>query len=148
MKAQDVRKKIAKLLAEQKLGILATLGKDYPYQSIVAFSGSRDMKHILFATKRATSKYKNLKEKAQVSIFIDNRSNQEADFLDAIGMTVLGDARELSEAARTKSMGLFIRKHPSLEEFLASPDCALFMIKVRVYYVVLNFQEVTEVRMI
>jgi hypothetical protein len=96
---------------------------------------------------RKTSKYKNLKEKAQVSIFIDNRSNQEADFLDAIGMTVLGDARELNDAARKKSMGCFIRKHPSLEEFLGSPDCALFMIKVRVYYVVWHFHQVTEVRL-
>jgi nitroimidazol reductase NimA-like FMN-containing flavoprotein (pyridoxamine 5'-phosphate oxidase superfamily) len=147
MKTKDIRKKISKLLTEQKLGILATLGVDYPYQSIVAFSGSRDMKHILFATKRATSKYKNLKDRAQVSIFIDNRSNQEADFLDAIGMTALGDARELSGAASKKFTGIFIRKHPSLEEFLASPDCALFMIKVGVYYVVVNFQEVNEVIM-
>jgi general stress protein 26 len=143
--AKDVRKKIAKLLIEQKLGILATLGKGYPYQSIVAFSGSRDMKHILFATKRATSKYKNLKDKVQVSVFIDNRSNQEADFIDAMGMTVIGDARELNGAMRKKFMAPFICKHPSLEEFVSDPDCALFMIKVKVYYVVLNFQEVIEV---
>ncbi|MBF0387872.1 MAG: pyridoxamine 5'-phosphate oxidase family protein [Candidatus Omnitrophica bacterium] len=146
MNIKDVRKKIAKLLIEQKLGVLATLGKDHPYQSIVAFSASRDMKHILFATKRATSKYKNLKDKAQVSVFIDNRSNQESDFSDATGMTAIGDARELNGAARKKSMGLFIRKHPALAEFLASPDCALFMIKVRVYYVVWHFHQVREVR--
>ena len=147
MNNRIIRKKIAELLIEQKLGILATLGKDYPYQSIVAFSSSRDMKHILFATNRATSKYKNLKDKAQVSIFIDNRSNQESDFTDATGMTAIGDARELNGVARKKFIGLFIRKHPLLEEFLASPDCALFMIKVRVYYVVVNFQEVNEVIM-
>ncbi len=146
MNAKDVRRKIAKLLTEQKLGILATLGECYPYQSIVAFAGSRDMKHILFATKRATSKYKNLKNRFQVSVFIDNRSNQESDFIDAIGMTALGDARELSGVTRKKFMGIFIRKHPSLEEFLVSPDCALFMIKVRAYYVVRHFQQVTEVR--
>ena len=148
IKTKDVRKKIEKLLTGQKLGILATLGKDYPYQSIVAFSGSGDMKHILFATKRATSKYKNLKDRAQVSIFIDNRSNQEADFLDAIGMTALGDARELRGASSRKFTGLFLRKHPSLGGFLSSPDCALFMIKVKVYYVVWHFQEVMEVRMV
>lgn len=146
MNAKDVRKKSVKLLTEQKFGILATLGKDYPYQSIVAFLGLRNMKHILFATKRATSKYRNLKNKAQVSIFIDNRSNQEADLLEAIGMTALGDSRELNGAERKKFMGLFIQKHPSLEEFLASHDCALFMIKVSVYYVVVNFQEVNKVK--
>ncbi|MBF0122380.1 MAG: pyridoxamine 5'-phosphate oxidase family protein [Candidatus Omnitrophica bacterium] len=146
MNKRVIRKKIAELLTGQKLGILATLGKDYPYQSIVAFSGSRDMKHILFATKRATSKYRNLKDRAQVSIFIDNRSNQETDFLDATGMTAIGDARELNGAVRKKFMGFFLRKHPSLEEFLTGPDCALFMIKVRVYYVVWHFHKVMEVR--
>jgi len=148
MNKKDVRKNIAKLLTDQKFGILATLGKDYPYQSIVAFAGSGDMKHIFFATRRATSKYRNLKNNVQVSVFIDNRSNQEADFIEATGMTAIGDAGELSEAARRKSIGLFIRKHPSLEEFLASPDCALFMIKVRVYYIVWNFQQVMEVRIV
>jgi uncharacterized pyridoxamine 5'-phosphate oxidase family protein len=148
MKTNDVRKKIAKLLTGQKLGILATRGEDYPYQSIVAFAGSKDMKHILFATRRATSKYKNLKAKAQVSILIDNRSNHEDDFLDAIGMTALGDARELRGASRKKFMGLYLRKHPSLEGFLSGPDCALFMIKVKVYYVVWHFQEVMELRIV
>jgi uncharacterized pyridoxamine 5'-phosphate oxidase family protein len=148
MNTKDVRKKIAKLLTEQKFGILATLRKDYPYQSIVAFSGSGDMKHILFATKRATSKYKNLKDRAQVSILIDNRSNREADFIDAISMTALGDARELRGASSNKFMGLFLGKHPYLEGFLSSPDCALFMIKVKVYYVVWHFQEVMEVRIV
>jgi uncharacterized pyridoxamine 5'-phosphate oxidase family protein len=148
MKTKDVRQKIATLLSEQKLGILATLGTDYPYQSIVAFAGSRDMKQLFFATKRATSKYKNLKAKAQVSVFIDNRSNQESDFFDALGMTALGDARELRGASRKKPMGLYVRKHPNLEEFLSSPDCTLFMIKVKAYYLVWHFQEVMEVRII
>lgn len=146
MHAKNVRKKIATLLTGQKLGILATLGKDYPYQSIVAFAGSRDMKHILFATKRATSKYRNLKDRSKVSVFIDNRSNRETDFIDAIGMTALGDARELHKAARKKLAAFFLRKHPSLEGFLASPDCALFSIKVRAYYVVWHFHQVMEVR--
>jgi len=148
MKTKEVRQKIAKLLSEQKLGILATLGTDYPYQSIVAFAGSGDMKQLFFATKQATSKYKNLKAKAQVSVFIDNRSNQESDFFDALGMTVLGDARELRGAARKKPMGQYLRKHPNLEEFLASPNCAFFMIKVKAYYLVWRFQEVMEVRII
>lgn len=148
MNSRIIRKKIAKLLIEQKLGILATSGKKYPYQSIVAFSASRDMKYILFATKRATSKYKNLEDRNQVSIFIDNRSNQEADFIDATGMTVLGDAQELNGADARKHMKTFTRKHPSLRHFLSDVDCALFRIRVRVYYVVVKFQEVTEFRMI
>jgi nitroimidazol reductase NimA-like FMN-containing flavoprotein (pyridoxamine 5'-phosphate oxidase superfamily) len=147
MDKQAILKKIAGLLTGQKFGVLATLGKDYPYGSMVAFSNSRDMKQILFATKRATSKYKNLKDRPQVSIFIDNRSNQEADLESAIGLTALGDARELSGKEHGKRGKVFLLKHPYLRDFLTASDCALFLIKVRAYYVVLNFQEVHEVIM-
>ena len=141
------RKTIAGLLTAQKLGILATLGQAYPYQNIVAFAASGDLKSILFATRRSTSKYKNLKSKKRVAIFIDDRSNRETDFHDATGVSVLGAARELRGADRQKFMKLFLRKHPSLHDFLSAPDCALFAIRVQVYYAVLHFQDVVEVRM-
>jgi len=138
---------IADLLSAQKLGILATLGQAYPYQNIVAFAASGDLKNILFATRRSTSKYKNLKNRKRVAIFIDDRSNRESDFQQATGITALGAAQELRGRGREKSARLFLRKHPSLREFLAAPDCALFTIRVRSYYVVVRFQDVVEVRM-
>jgi uncharacterized pyridoxamine 5'-phosphate oxidase family protein len=141
------RKTIADLLAAQKLGILATLGQTYPYQNIVAFAASGDLKNILFATRRSTGKYKNLKRRKRVAIFIDDRSNRETDFQQAAGMTAIGHALELRGRGRERSAQLFLRKHPSLREFLSASDCALFAIRVRVYYVVLHFQDVFEVRM-
>ena len=147
MGLRDVRQKITELLAGQKFGILATLGKGYPYQSIVAFTVMGGMKYILFATRRSTSKYRNLQKSLQVSVFIDDRSNRESDIHAATGITALGDAAELSGAAHSRSRTLFIGKHPALKDFLLDHDCALFKIKVRAYYVVLNFQEVTQIRM-
>jgi uncharacterized pyridoxamine 5'-phosphate oxidase family protein len=141
------RKTIADLLSAQKLGILATLGQTYPYQNIVAFAASGDLKNILFATRRSTGKYKNLKSRKRVAIFIDDRSNRETDFQQAAGMTAIGHALELRGRDRERSAQLFLRKHPSLREFLSASDCALFAIRVRVYYVVLHFQDVFEVRM-
>ena len=144
---RSLRKTISDLLTAQKLGILATLGQAYPYQNIVAFAASGDLKNILFATMRSTSKYKNLKSRKRVAIFIDDRSNRETDFQQATGVTALGGALELRGQGREKFAKLFLRKHPSLREFLSAPDCALFSIQVRAYYVVLRFQDVVEVRM-
>jgi hypothetical protein len=141
------RKTIADLLSAQKLGILATLGPTYPYQNIVAFAASGDLKNILFATRRATGKYRNLKTRKQVAIFIDDRSNRETDFQQAAGLTAIGRALELRGRVREKSAKLFLRKHPSLRGFLSAADCALFAIRVRSYHVVLHFQDVFEVRM-
>ncbi len=140
-------KKIANLLTAQKLGILATLGQSYPYQNIVAFAASGDLKNIFFATKRSTGKYKNLKSRKRVAIFIDDRSNRETDFQQATGITAIGGALELRGRDREKSAKLFLSKQSSLREFLAASDCALFAIRVRAYYVVLHFQDVFEVRM-
>ncbi len=113
----------------------------------MAFAASGDLKNILFATKRSTSKYKNLKRRKRVAIFIDDRSNRETDFQQATGITAIGRALELRGRNREKFAKLFLRKHPSLREFLSASDCALFTIQVRAFYVVLHFQDVFEVRM-
>jgi nitroimidazol reductase NimA-like FMN-containing flavoprotein (pyridoxamine 5'-phosphate oxidase superfamily) len=142
-----LRKKISSLLAGQKLGILATLGRDYPYQNIVAFAAGRDLKTIVFATRRATSKYRNLKRRKRVAMFIDDRANREADFHDASGLSALGVAEELRGEGRGRSMKSLLCKHPDLKEFFSATDCALFAIRVRVFYLVMRFQDVIEVRM-
>lgn len=141
------RKIIRDLLTEQKLGILATLGPAYPYQNIVAFAASGDLKNILFATRRSTGKYRNLKSRKRAAIFFDDRANRETDFRRATGITALGGARELYGRERERCAQLFLRRHPSLREFLSAPDCALFAIRVRAYYVVRHFQDVFEIRM-
>ena len=141
-----LHKKISGLLNGQKLGILATLGRAYPYQNIVAFAADKDLKNIVFATRRATSKYRNLKRRKRVAIFIDDRSNREADFQDATGLTALGSAGEKRGEGRAKAARLLLRRHPYLKEFLAAPDCAIFVISVRTYIVVLHFEQVVEVR--
>jgi general stress protein 26 len=141
-----LRKKISGLLDGQKLGILATLGPSYPYQNIVAFAASGDLKSIWFATRRATSKYRNLKRRKRVAVFFDDRLNREADFHDATGITALGVAGETRGESRARAMKLLGRRHPYLKEFLAAQDTAVFAITVRSYVVVLHFQEVIEVR--
>lgn len=143
---KNMKERISRLFKGQKLGVLATLDPQYPYQSVVAFAATDDLKRVLFATRRPTRKYENLKRNAKVSVFIDNRSNRVSDFKDAVGVTALGDARELKGGDFKKYSGFFKRKHPYLGSFLSSPDCALFAVKVRVYYTVVRFEDVVEIR--
>ncbi len=146
MKRNIIRKKIRGLFKTQNLGILATLGRTYPYQSIVAFAASSNSKSIIFTTSRKTSKYRNLKNSARVSMFIDNRTNREEDFKDAIGLTALGNANELQGLQRKKAMSHFIRRHPGLKVFVSSPDCSIFIVRVKVYCLVMHFQKVIKER--
>lgn len=147
MTKTEIRKKIKQLFESQKLAILATIGKSYPYQNIVAIASSSDLKSIIFTTKQATSKYKNLKRSKKVSIFLDDRINKESDFKDASGLTAIGNASEASGVQKDKALLQFLKIHPYLKEFTESKDCSVFIVKVKIYYLVVRFQEVIEVHM-
>ena len=135
---------VRSLLSTQRLGVLGTSGETGPYASLVAFAATRDMRHIVFATARTTRKYGNLKRDARVSLLIDSRSNRKADFHLATAATATGTAKETMGAEKRNCLRRFVKKHPNLKDFAASPNCALFRICVRTYYVVNRFQEVME----
>lgn len=133
---------IRRLLARQKLGVLATREPRSPYQSLVAFAVSRDLKHIYFATGVDTRKHANLIRFPQVSMLFDDRRNAAADFNRGIAVAALGRAEEVKTRSRKDVLGLYLRKHPTLDSFLKSPTCRMFQVKVETYVVVTKFQQV------
>jgi nitroimidazol reductase NimA-like FMN-containing flavoprotein (pyridoxamine 5'-phosphate oxidase superfamily) len=136
---------IRELLESQRLAVLSTQGKEQPYSNLVAFAVTPDLQYLIFATTRATRKYANLMSEPRVSQLIDNRSNQEADFVQASAVTVLGTATEALDSDREKYLRLYLHKHPYLKEFVTAPSCALMRIKVGKFIVVTRFQEVREI---
>ena len=138
---------IKSLLSLQRLGILGTSSETGPYASLVVFAATRDMRHLVFATPRATRKYGNLKRDARVSLLVDSRSNRKADFHLAMAATAVGTATETMGAEKRQGLRMFLRKHPDLVDFAASPNCTLFRIRVRTYYVVNRFQETMELHL-
>ncbi|MGB7294324.1 MAG: pyridoxamine 5'-phosphate oxidase family protein [Candidatus Aminicenantales bacterium] len=138
----DARTVIRRLLAGQKLGVLATREARSPYQSLVAFAVSDDLRHIYFATAAQTRKYGNLIRFPQVSILFDNRSNEEADFTKGIAVAALGRAEEVKIRSKKALVDLYLKKHPTLDAFVESPSCRIFQVKVKTYIVVTEFQQV------
>ena len=132
------------LFSSQRLAILATQSGGQPYGSLVAFAASADLRHLLFATTRATRKFANLSGEPRVAMVIDSRTNREADFHEAIAATATGIVKEVGGPEREEFLKLYLSKHPSLEEFATSPTCALLRLDVDTYYVVSQFQEVME----
>ena len=142
--ASQLRKTLKDLFASQRLGVLATYGRGQPYNSLVAFAATNDLKHLLFGTTRATRKYANLSTESRVALLVDNRSNQDTDFHRAIAVTALGKAEEVKASERNRLLKLYLAKHPYLEEFVNSPTCALLKVSVDRYYMVNRFQNVME----
>ena len=56
----QLKQALNRLLSTQKLAVLSTFGNEQPYASLIAFAAADDLKHIIFATTRATRKYANL----------------------------------------------------------------------------------------
>ena len=142
----DTRAVIRRLLAGQKLGGLATREPRSPYQSLVAFAVSKDLKHIYFATGVDTRKHANLIRFPQVSMLFDNRRNAAADFNRGIAATALGRAEEVKTRSKKEVLGLYLSKHPTLGGFVKSPSCRIFQVRVKTYIVVTEFQQVRRIQ--
>ena len=146
MPPQETERLLRKLFADQKFGVLATQHEGCPFTSLVSFASTSDLREIIFVTGQATRKYAYLVENAHVSMLIDSRSNRESDIVHAIAVTVTGVAEPVPEADRDEYAGLYLSKHPYLEEFVRSPSTAILRITVEDYTLVSRFQEVTKVR--
>jgi heme iron utilization protein len=135
---------LKELCAGQPLAVLATDAGSGPYASLVAVAITPDLRQLYFATLRATRKWANLAGNHNVSLLIDNRSNQVTDFSRAAAATVIGTAVELVGAELETGLSIFLHRHPHLAEFTASPGCALFRVQIASIYLVTRFQNVTE----
>ncbi len=139
-----LKNQIRELLLSQRLGVLSTHYKGHPYSSLVAFSSSENLSELYFATPGSTRKYRNLSQDNRVSMLIDNRSNEISDFHNAIAVTVLGTARKIEGSEKKQVAGIYLIKHPYLQDFVNSASCVLVMIQVNRYILVRRFQLVYE----
>ncbi len=131
----------------QPLAVLATHNKGQPYGSLVAFAATQDLNYLIFSTTRSTRKFANLSEDPRVAMVIDNRSNHPSDLRFARAVTATGRAEEIPKDASEHLLKTYLNKHPHLEDFVASPSCALIRIRVEVYYLVTRFQNVVEIHL-
>jgi len=138
---------IRNLLESQRLAVLSTQNHGQPYGNLIAIAATDDLKHLLFATNRATHKYANLMADSRVAVLVDNRRNDVSDFTAAAALTALGKAWELQGVERQQFLKVYLGKHPYLEEFAAGPTCALLRVKVDKYIVVTRFQDVREIQL-
>lgn len=81
---------------------------------------------------------------------INNSTNTDSDFHEAISVTAVGKANELTGADKDdkeRMLSHYLAKHPYLEDFAQAKTCALMRVSVEIYYMVRNFQIVTELHM-
>lgn len=135
------------LFRAQSLAVLATQREGQPFTNLVAFAATDDLKHLAFATTRATRKFANLAADSQVAMLVDSRRNQISDFENAAAVTAIGKAEDAVGEHRERLLQVYLSKHPHLRGFATSPTCALMKVTVEKYDIVRRFQHVVELRM-
>ena len=135
------------LLSTQRSAALATQEMGQPYISLMAFAATADLKTIVLATDRYTRKYANLMMEPRVALLVDNRGNVPADTLEAVAVTVLGEAAEAAPAEREHLLARLVGRHPHLKAFATATTSALMAVRVSTYIVVQRFEEVRELSM-
>lgn len=127
--------KLHSVLGSQKLGVLATNKDGQPHNCLVAVAVTDDLKHLLFCTSRSTRKYRDITTDPRVSLLMDNRSNRESDFNNAVAVTAIGDATDAQGIDKDRLTHIYIERHPYLANFVCSIDNALIRIDVKEYTV-------------
>ena len=140
----DILGRVRSLLLSQRLGVLGTHFEDAPHQSLVAFVASEDLREIYFASPARTRKAEALRKDARVALLVDNRRNLESDFDASLALTAKGSAELLSMDETLAVAPLYVKRHPSLQEFAASSSCRFYRIRVHSYSLVSRFQHVEE----
>jgi heme iron utilization protein len=146
--SEQLQQTVRTLLDSQAQGVLATQHDQQPYTSLMAFAVTPDLRWIVFATYRATQKHANLLANPRVSLLIDSRTNESVDYRDAVAISAQGTVSQVDGARRAELLQLYLRKHSELSDFVTAADCVLLQLEVERYYVVSQFQNVVELRMI
>ena len=125
---------LKEVIGTQYFAVLNSLGDGLPYSNLVSFAISEDLRSLVFVTDRNTRKYRNIQENKNISLLIDNRTNQPSDVLQAIAVTVIGTAREETEN-RSSLQAVFLTRHPHLQQFVDNLNSAMIMVTVSEYII-------------
>lgn len=142
----DLRESIGRLFSAQRLAVLSTQEDGQPCGNLVAFAATEDLGQILFATRIDGSKYRRILREPRVALLVDDRSNRETDFQEAVAVTAVGRARVASAHERQWLVERYLSRHPSLRSFASAPECVLLCVDVE-KYLVSGFQDVAELKL-
>jgi nitroimidazol reductase NimA-like FMN-containing flavoprotein (pyridoxamine 5'-phosphate oxidase superfamily) len=118
------------LVREKNICVLATLGGNKPYCSLMAYAPNSDGSEVYMATRRSSRKFKNLSENPAVSLLIDTREDAARSQIRAL--TVEGTcARIEDETQKQLAAALLLSVHPHLESFLAHVDIEILCVTIR-----------------
>jgi heme iron utilization protein len=138
-----IRADIGGILDDNRFAVLATEGDGQPHASLVAITPIEGYRQLIFATDRNTLKYRNLAHNGKVAVLIEG-GNANRRLEERVVLTAFGQAAEfgIAEPGYEGALRAHLERHPDLESFLRSTDCALIRVLVSAYQIVHGIDDV------
>ena len=142
---ESLDSRIRRLVESQPFAVLCTQGEGQPYGSLVAYAVTEDLGHAVFATPKATRKFRLLSQCDHVALVIDNRPEFPDQLMAVEAVTATGRALMVEAGDEFERWArLLTGRHAYLTKFVQSASCGLFRIRIVRYLHVSRFQEVRQ----
>ena len=133
-------------LAERRTLILATCNDSVPACNLMGFVLASAECSLALATPKETAKYVAMLRNPWVSLMALDALALEQDLERGTAVTLDGEAVEIRGASEREPWEIaFTKANPRLEDFVKSPQSALFRVDLRRVVSVTNFQQLSEI---
>ena len=141
-KQTTLKEYIKAILKTSNLAVLATEGNGQPHTSLIAITSFENFRQIIFATYRNTLKFRNLSDNNKVAVLIEGEYLSKKGLKESVVLTIIGHTEDISIAGNEAAYQAHLKRHPEMDSFMRSPDCALIRIIAQSYQVVFGIDDI------
>jgi len=140
-KPKTIKDHIEAVLNTSGFAVLATESSGQPHTSLIAITPYDNFRQIVFATYRNTLKYQNLSHNNKVAVFIEGKYSDMEGLKDNVVLTIIGHTEEINIDWNEEPFRAHLKRHPEMDSFMHSPDCALIRLIPHSYQVVYGLDD-------
>jgi uncharacterized pyridoxamine 5'-phosphate oxidase family protein len=141
-KQGTIKEYIEGVIKTSQFAVLATEIGGQPHASLIAITPFGNFRQLIFATYRNTLKYRNLSHNSKVALLIENRDADMKDLQGSTVLTIIGHTEEITIAEYESAYEAHLKRHPEMESFMLSSDCALILVIAQSYQVVIGIGDI------
>ena len=141
-KQSAIKDYIEGIINTSGFAVLATEGNGQPHASLIAITLLENCSQLVFATYRNTLKYRNIENNSKVAVLIESQGLNKEDLRVRIVLTIIGNIEEISIAENKAAYQAHLKRHPEIESFMLSSDCALIRVIARSYQIVKGVDDI------
>ena len=142
-KVSTIKENIGEILKACRFAVLATESDGQPHTSLIAITPFADYRQLIFATYRNTRKYRNLEHNSKVALLIEGEYVKTRCLKERAVMTIIGLAEDINIIENEAAYLAHLKRHPEMESFILSSDCALIRINARSYQLVQGIDDIS-----